>query len=125
MILDHLIKWDAEADAIAALPQFFTEDLDGGKHLRGDVAFWTRVFTVDGLDGDGNEIRSYLPYVYTWVCTGGPDADLMALPNCMIVADREKAQAGEQFILHMAIPPQEMLLYFVEPVILGSNYPFG
>jgi len=124
-MIDHLRRYDTEADAIAdpLVAAYRTDDgWDTSRVIPG-----CRVYTVTGTttDGEGNEVevREYLPYRYLWLAV---PAVIEALRGkCIIIADREKALAGQPFIVETLMPPEALALYQIEPVIAGSNYPFG
>lgn len=124
-MFDHLRRYDTEAEALAdpLAAAYRTEDgWDTSRVIPG-----CRVYTVTGTttDGEGNtvETREYLPYWYLWLAV---PAVIDALRGkCIIIADREKALAGQPFIVETLMPPEALALYQIEPVIAGSNYPFG
>lgn len=60
-MIDHLLRFTDEAAAIAALPRFRVTD---GKDAVWDTSQCipdTKVYSVTGLDKDGNEVRDYVP----------------------------------------------------------------
>lgn len=120
-MIDHLIRFDTEDDAKA--DQIIGSYWSAEAGWRGDICFPCRVFT----ETTENEItvRQYLPYWYLWLALPELDTTVTALPHCMVAADREAADRGEPFIKHSTIPPEDLGLYHVEPVIAGSNYPLG
>lgn len=124
-MIDHLRRYDAEADAIKdpLVAAYRTEDgWDNSSVIPG-----CRVYTVTGTtkDDEGNqvEVREYLPYWYLWIAVSKMIEPLRG--KCIIIADREKALAGEKFIIDTLMPSEALALYQIEPVIAGSNYPFG
>lgn len=124
-MFDHLRRYDTEAEALAdpLVAAYRTEDgWDTSRVIPG-----CRVYTVTGTttDSDGNtvETREYLPYWYLWLAVPAVIEPLRG--KCIIIADREKALAGQSFIIETLMPPEALALYQIEPVIAGSNYPFG
>ena len=138
-MIDHLLRFADEAAAVAACPQFRTPVVDdvpaGWDQSR--VIPAVRVFQVTGTetvevdDGNGGtieetrDIRAYEPWWYLWIALPAIDDALTAMDACMIVADREAAQRGESYVRALRIPPENLPNYFVEPVMGGSDYPFG
>ena len=113
---DHLIRFNSEAEAVAALPQYRVETEEGSA-WRGDI-------TVPGVVVYENDVA--LPYWYILIALPEQSAALTAIPTCMIVADREATiAAGHPVVLHSAIPVEAWSLYRAEPMPAGSNYPFG
>lgn len=53
------------------------------------------------------------------------DAALTAHAGCMLVTDRDSANAGEPFILHAPIPADQLDTYMLQPCFAGADYPFG
>lgn len=125
-MIDHLRRYDTEADAIAdpLVADYRTEDgWDTSRVIPG-----CKVYTVTGTtkDGEGNEVevREYLPYWYLWIAV--PEVIEALKGRCIIIADREKALAGDPaFIIDTLMAPETLPLYHIEPVIAGSRYPFG
>lgn len=124
-MIDHLRRYDTEADALAdpLVSAYRTEDgWDTSRVIPG-----CRVYTVTGTatDGEGNpvETREYLPYWYLWIAERTVIDALRG--QCIIIADRAKANAGQSFIVETLMPQEALALYQIEPVIAGSNYPFG
>lgn len=124
-MIDHLRRYDTEADAIAdpLVAAYRTEDgWDNSRVIPG-----CRVYTVTGTatDGEGNtvETREYLPYWYLWIAV--PTVIEALRGKCIIIADREKSLRREPFIIETLMPPEALAIYQIEPVIAGSNYPFG
>lgn len=119
-MIDHLRRYDSEADAIAdpLVAGFLTE----GRWDTSRVIPGVRVYTVTGTttDDEGNEVetREYLPYWYLWIALPEIDDDLAEAS--MVVADRET-----RTVLSSRIPEADWSLYHCEPVIAGSDYPFG
>lgn len=125
-MIDHLRRYDTEADAIAdpLVAAYRTDDgWDTSRVIPG-----CRVYTVTGTtkDAEGNEVetREYLPYWYLWIAV--PEVIDALRGKSIIIADRGKALAGDPtFIVDTLMPPEALPLYQIEPVIAGSNYPFG
>lgn len=128
-MIDHLIRFDTEEQALndpALAPFRSGGDLDGSRCIAGVRVWRPADDTTEVVEGETVVSHSYLPYWYVMVSTPAPDASLRDHPTCMLVTDREAANAGEpDFVLHTAIPPEDLGLYMLEPVFAGSNYPFG
>lgn len=124
-MIDHLRRYGNEAEALADPLTAAYRTEDGWDTSRGIPG--CRVYTVTGTttDDDGNtvETREYLPYWYLWIAERAVVEALRG--NCIIIADRDKANAGEPFIIETLMPPEALAVYQIEPVIAGSNYPFG
>ncbi len=125
-MFDHLRRYDTEAEALDD-PLVAAYRLEDGWDTSRVIA-GCRVYSVTGTttDGEGNtvETREYLPYWYLWIAVPAVIDDLRG--KCIIIADREKALAGDPtFVVDTLMPPQALALYQIEPVIAGSNYPFG
>lgn len=116
-MIDHLVRYDGEAEALAdpLVARFVIE----GKWDTSRVIPGVRVYTlgepVETEDGP-QETREYLSYWYLWIALPERDEAL----TCMVVADRES-----RTVLSSLIPAEDWPLYHCEPVIAGSNYPFG
>lgn len=140
-MIDHLIRFNSEAAAIAALPQFYntwTEEVineetqevfpveksswDTSRCLP-NVKVWRPQDDIVSTDEGGNELRThvYLPYWYIIISLPERDQSL----SCMLITDREKAIAGEPFILHSLIPAENLNDYEMAPLFAGCRYPFG
>lgn len=124
-MIDHLRRYtdeeEAKADPLVSV-FIFEEEWDASRVIPG-----CRVYTVTGTheDDEGNivEDREYLPYWYLWIATPTVLEQLVGVS--IIIADREKALAGEPFIIDTLISAEDLPRYNIEPVIAGSNYPFG
>lgn len=124
-MIDHLRRYDTEADALAdpLVSAYRTEDgWDMSRVIPG-----CKVYTVTGTstDEEGNpvETREYLPYWYLWIAERTVVEALRG--RCIIIADREAEARGEPFIVETMMPAEALALYQIEPVMAGSRYPFG
>lgn len=118
-MIDHLLRYNNEAAAIAdpLVAAYRTEDGWDTSRVIPGVRVYTLGEPVETEDGP-QETREYLPYWYLWIALDEQDDDLAAA--CMVVADRES-----RTVLSSLIPPEDWHLYHCEPVIAGSDYPFG
>lgn len=131
-VFDHLLRFTDEASAIAALPQYRTQGSDDapaawmGQFCNPDGH---RVYTVSGTrtvtDPETGqtyeeEVRDFLPYWYQLVSRPDVDPALAAMPECMIITDRDGG-----FIVQSRIPADQLAQYWLTPVPHGSHYPFG
>lgn len=119
-MIDHLIRC-ADMDEWAAVREQYALH-DGNSH-------YARVYTIgsatDPETGQATAVREYLPYDYVWASLPQLSEAIRNDARCMIVADAEAAERGAAFVLQCALPPEEFAQYFVEPVRMGSRYPFG
>jgi len=113
-MIDYLFKATDESTLIASLPQFYS---DG---WRSDISFPCQV--TDNTDPNNPVI---LTDFHLWLSQPTLDSELTSNPTCILAADREAALVGNSFILYTTMTPQQMDVYSISPVILGSNYPFG
>ncbi len=124
-MIDHLRRYDTEAEALTD-PLVAAYRTEGGWDTSRVIA-GCRVYTVTSTttDGEGNpvETREYLPYWYLWIAVPAVIEPLRG--QCIIIADREASLAGQSFIIETLMPPEALALYQIEPVIAGSDYPFG
>lgn len=137
-MIDHLIRFNTEADAIAdpVVGQYHYADNEASG-WRGDICITGQVCwqtsadttsTVTDIDGNPQQVttHTYLPYWYITISKPELDMDLRNHPACMLVADRSAAQAKNPgFILYTPIPAAMLNDYNVSPMPMGSNYPFG
>lgn len=121
-MIDHLIRFNSEAEAIEALPQFYAEDWDRSICLP-NVKVWKPAEDVVSADVDGNELRTHIYQPYWYIIISKPERDLSL--SCILVTDREAALAGQPFVRFTLIPWDQMNSYRMEPTFAGSNYPFG
>jgi hypothetical protein len=134
-LIDHLLKSDTEAAMILALNGYLglyrSADAETPAGWRGDISFPCQVFApptdTGTVDEFGNPILipNPLPYFYLWVGLPAQDDTLSAMAECVIVADRDAAQAGQPFVLWATLPATQLDTYTISPVIMGSRYPFG
>lgn len=119
-IFDYIIRAESEAAAIDLLPEYY----EGGA-WRGDICLPNQeAYTLSG------EERIKLPGWYMTIMRDYSfDSRLRNLPGnaLRIIADRESAVQGKPFLVYVAPDvTMEMLDQMrIEPVPLGSNYPFG
>lgn len=140
-MIDHLIRFDSEeqARADAVVGAYFhanKEHPDGGSwdgaRVIPDVKVWQPANdTTEDIEGPGGETvtvtrHTYLPYIYKLISLPEVDPALRDHPTCMLVADRDKAAAGDpSFIVYTPIPSGQLGSYALEPTFAGSHYPFG
>lgn len=117
-MIDHLIRYADEAAALAdpMVATYRAEDGWDTSRVIPSVRVYTVIGTTTDDEGSQVEVRGYLPYWYLWIALPERREDL----TCMVVADRES-----RTVLSSLIPPEDWHLYHCEPVIAGSDYPFG
>lgn len=121
-MIDHLIRFDTEdlakADAVVG-----AYCIDGA--WRGDVCIpGVQVWQPSADNPDGS--HNFDPRFFVIIALSQQDAALSALPGCILVADRDGALRGDPgFIKQSAIPADQLGSYALEPMFLGSGYPFG
>lgn len=123
-MIDHLLIAPDEATLIAVIGNtrhlWYAGDTDSPAGWRGDVSF-----PVDITDNADPLNPVLLTDYHLWVALPTQDMTLSALPNCVLVANRDAANAGQPFILQTAFTQDQMNNYIISPVVAGSNYPFG
>ena len=127
-MIDHLIKAADEADFLAMMNGHLGFAAD---NLRDDISHSCQVFmrptVTEQVDETGEFVvnRNPMPYYYRWIALPGEDGFLAALPSCIIIADRAAAERGDPFVLYATLPAVDLDVYMIEPVVMGSRYPFG
>lgn len=118
MIIDHLLRFQDEATAQAALPEYWLAEADA---WRGDLCIpGVSVFT----EADG-------PFAGWFIIIALPavSATLRDLPDhaCRLIAERDTANAGQPFLRFVAadMDPGVLASARVVPTFAGSTYPFG
>lgn len=99
---------------------------------RGDIVFqpiqiWQPANDVTGTDGDGNPITTHT-YLVGFSLIISSNARVPALdthPATQLVTDRNKALAGKPFVIQSIFTDAQLATYMLQPVPMGSNYPFG
>lgn len=132
-MIDQLHRFDNEAQAMTALPDLLVQDEDGNPCWKTDTVSFPVVYDLQNtttiVNADTGETTTQptrLPYFYVWTTTLNRVPALEALPSCMIVADRDRADAGQtDFVLASALPSDQLSHYTVSGGPLGANYPFG
>lgn len=125
-MIDHVLHFDTEAAAQAALPSYWTPaSKDSPGAWRGDICIPSvSVYALDVLGGR-------VPYLGWHIVIALPALDpaLRDLPGnaCRLITDREAAVRGEPFVRYAApdMRPAVLSVARVEPVFAGSSYPFG
>lgn len=138
-MIDHLIKFTSEAAAIAdsVLGRYYITSPDGAG-WRGDcvisgVLVWQPTADTTSTDTDGNTIVTHHPitdangnpYWYVMIALPELSAELQAHPGMVLVTDRDKANAGEPFVLASPLGQADLATYMLQPCFAGSGYPFG
>lgn len=123
-MIDHLIRFDSEADALAdpVLAPYRSGAVFDQSRVIAGVKVWQPA--NDTVDGDVVS-HDYLPYFYLMIGLPALDEALRNHPACMLVADRDKANAGEPFVVYSPLPIEALAEYALEPSFAGSGYPFG
>lgn len=117
-MIDHLIRFNSEAEAIAdpVVGQYWSEE--GG--WRGDCCFpgqqvWRPQDNTSGEDG--NSVTHPLPYWYVTVSLSQVSTDLRNHASCMIVWDTDADVS-----VYTAIPPESLLDYRLSPLPADRRY---
>ena len=122
-MIDHLIRFDSEADAIAdpVVGAYWSEE--GG--WRGDCCFpgqkvWRPeddTVAIDPESGAEYAITHPLPYWYVTVSLSQVSTDLRNHASCMIVWDTDVDVS-----VYTAIPPESLLDYRLSPLPADRRY---
>lgn len=100
--------------------------IDGAEQViagwRSDIAF--PVSITDNTDPANPVV---LTDYHLWVALPAMDPTIAASARCVLIADRDIANAGDDqsFILQTKMTQAQLSNYAVSPVVAGSNYPFG
>lgn len=139
-MIDHLFSFADEAAAQAALSSYWIPaSEDGPGTWRGDVCIpGVSVYAITGTEAltdpetgqsYDREIREPYPGWYIVVALPAIHSVLRDLPDaaCRLIADRDAANRGENFIRYVAadMDPAVLSVAKVEPIFAGSSYPFG
>lgn len=127
-MLDYLLCYPTEADALAALPAYAR----GGAWDASRVIPGVSVYRVAGTemvpDGAGGtyerEVRAPLSGWYLVIACQNREPGLEG-EACMLIADRNAASRGEPFVRHAITTAEDLATLRLEPVFAGSTYPFG
>lgn len=114
-MIDHLLKFSGEAQAISILPQ----------HYILSDAQWKTDYCIPGaltytVAADGKKTAD--TNWYLWVSLPAKDAQLIALPQCIMVMDRDLAGKAQDFILTTTLDAQALSTLFFQPVNAGTSY---
>lgn len=114
-MIDHLLKFSGEAEAISAVRQ----------HYISSDAQWRTDYCIPGAtvysvaaDGKKTADGSW----YLWIALPTKDAQLIALPQCIMVLDRDAAAQAQAFIAATTLDAQTLSTLFVQPVNAGTQY---
>jgi len=136
-MMDHLLSFENEAAAQAALPQFGTLDEDDVWHWDGArVIAPISIITADAvwdMSDAENPVLQYpeecLPGFWLAIATDELMPTLRDLPDnaCRFIASRVLASQSEPFLIYTAPDINMGLLATtrVAPVFAGSQYTFG
>jgi hypothetical protein len=114
-MIDHILKFETEAAAKAALPQFV-----------GDEGQWDGSRTIPNVSvitADEETLPGW------WIAIGltALSEELRSLPDdaCRLITDRYAAEAGQPFVLYLShsVDPGLIATARVSPVFAGSRYP--
>ena len=127
-MLDYLLCYPTEADALAALPAYAR----GGAWDASRVIPGVSVYRDTGIetvpDGAGGayegEVRAPLAGWYLVIACQDREPGLEG-EACMLIADRDAASRGEPCIIHTITTAEDLATLRLEPVFAGSSYPFG
>lgn len=115
-MIDYLIRTDTIDQMKAVIPYLYHEETD---------SWGPSCFLCDVYDNSVPETPRKLNFVFLWVCKSYMDLDLSAKPECVLIADREAAEAGLPFMIFAQQFEAGLYVYTVSPTVAGSNYPFG
>lgn len=118
-MFDHVLRFDSEEEAIEFIPEYRS---DGG---------WNESITLPNqkvyIVEDEN--REYFSGWFITIMLTEVSENLKYFPNnvCRLIANREAAIEGKPFIVYVAsdMTPEVLSFAKIEPVAMGSNYPFG
>ncbi|MEN6664366.1 MAG: hypothetical protein ABFD85_10260 [Phycisphaerae bacterium] len=128
-MIDYLLRFPDEADALAALTAHTIEGIEPGVRLWADSYVFrdVRAYRITGTetvdDGAGgtyeSEIREYLPGYFVWIALSERDPELEN-EHCVLIGDRER-----DVVLHTITTPEDLATLYLEPTPAGSHYSFG
>lgn len=126
-MIDHLISFPTEADAKAhpALSPWLNEGA-----WDASCVFIVELVTADAVYEGETLVSPRAVFPGFWLCisTREPDPRLTEIEPCRVVADRDAASRGEQFILPVgfrASPENLAAVMRIDGVPAGSEYRFG
>jgi hypothetical protein len=127
-MIDHLMTFASEAAAQAdpVVGKYWT-----APDAQGDPGTWDASRVIPGvsvytLNDDGSQT----PYSgwFIVIAAAALDPNLEAEPGCILIADRDKANANDpSFMLYTqpGMSESELAASRVSPVFAGTTYPFG
>jgi hypothetical protein len=129
-MIDHLMTFANEeaAKADPVVGSYFANGEWKSDICVPGVFVWAPASNTIGTDPNGNSYIVRRAYDANWrviIAKAAPDASLLSLPSCHLVADREAATAGRPFILQSILGEAQLAELALEPMFAGSSYPFG
>jgi hypothetical protein len=129
-MIDHLMTFANEeaAKADPVVGSYFANGEWKSDICVPGVFVWAPASNTIGTDPNGNSYVVRRAYDANWrviIAKAAPDASLLSLPSCHLVADREAATAGRPFILQSILGEAQLAELALEPMFAGSSYPFG
>ena len=135
-MIDHLISFPTEADALAhpALARWVSDDGESGPQWNRSACFpgLTLVVVPAAYDEDGNQTQAQQNFPGWWmvVSTSGdePDPELAAIEPCRMIAHREWGAAGLPFVFQEGLradPQQIAQITRIDGLPAGSAYPIS
>jgi len=129
-MIDHLMTFANEeaAKADPVVGSYFANGEWKSDICVPGVFVWAPASNTIGTDPNGNSYVVRRAYDANWrviIAKATPDASLLSLPSCHLVADREAAAAGRPFILQSILGEAQLAELALEPMFAGSSYPFG
>jgi hypothetical protein len=129
-MIDHLMTFANEeaAKADPVVGSYFANGEWKSDICVPGVFVWAPASNTIGTDPNGNSYVVRRAYDANWrviIAKAVPDASLLSLPSCHLVADREAATAGRPFILQSILGEAQLAELALEPMFAGSSYPFG
>lgn len=123
-MIDHLIRFNSEAEAIADPIVGAYHD---GEAWLGDVCIpgqrvWKPAEDIEGVDDEGTPTRTpqFLPYWYITISASEPLFELCGHPTCMVVWDRDRSLR-----IQSKLSKAELSEHAITPTPAGSQYLFG
>jgi hypothetical protein len=129
-MIDHLMTFANEeaAKADPVVGSYFANGEWKSDICVPGVFVWAPASNTIGTDPNGYSYIVRRAYDANWrviIAKAAPDASLLSLPSCHLVADREAATAGRPFILQSILGEAQLAELALEPMFAGSSYPFG
>lgn len=132
-MIDHLLCFSDEQSAMAACPAYVTDGGDDGPQWDGSrcipgvaVEVPTGQMTEATEEEPARPVMVRVPGWWVAIATTEADPDLIALPQCRIVSDRQAIVENRNHFVHIApdVDADILARAVVSPVFAGSKYTF-